>query len=351
MDNDKIFEKVKMKIAISKVNEEDIVMKKNKINIGKGIGIAACILLSTTGVVCATNYMINKFGDNASDGVQTAVDSGYVSDVNSNYKTANGISVNVNSFVLDDSNFDMSFNVKFDENYKLEDMLRFDIMDLKVVNEKGEKVFATKELESEEMQKLYKTEQEAMENYDSYSGSYGENCEKVSDNEIKFNLTATGSNDLFPESQKLIITFNKLRISKWVENNKEETILKGNWSYEIDVPEEMSKSNIVNYKLKSISDENYKFEKAYCSNTAFKIYLNNCTGIGWNDKDCVENSKGDKFYPSQRSDGDGEISTNKDGTIKFHNTYNLTNYDATDTLKVHLHKTNGEEVIVELVKE
>ena len=90
----------------------------------------------------------------------------------------------------------------------------------------------------------------------------------------------------------------------------QETILSGNWNYEIDVPENMAKTNITNYKLKSISDEKYKFEKAYCSNTAFKIYLNNCSDISWNEKDCVENSKGEKFYPSQRSDVDGEISTN-----------------------------------------
>ena len=351
MDNNKILEKVKMKIAISNVKEEDIAMDKSKVNIGKGIGIAACILLSTTGIVCATNYMINKFGYNASEGVQIAVNNGYVSDVNSDYKEANGIGVSINSFVLDDSNFDMSFNVKFDENYKMEDMLKLDIMDLKVINEKGEKVFATRELEAEEMQKLYKTEQEAMEKYDSYSGSYGEHCEKLNDNEIKFNLTATGNKNLFPQSQKLIVTFNKLRISKWVEDKKEETILKGEWSYEIDVPKQMSKSNIVNYRLKSISDKNYKFEKAYCSNTAFKIYLSNCNNVGWNDKDCVENERGEKFYPSQRSDGDGGIGPNKDGVIEFYNTYNLTNYDATDILKVYLYKKSGEEIIVELEKE
>lgn len=175
--------------------------------------------------------------------------------------------------------------------------------------------------------------------------------DKIDDNEIRFNLTATGNEKTFPESKKLIIIFNKLRISKWIEDKNEETILSGNWNYEIDVPENMAKTNITNYKLKSISDENYKFEKAYCSNTAFKIYLNNCSGISWNEKDCVENSKGEKFYPAQRSDGDGEISTNVDGTVKFHNTYNLTNYDATDTLKVHIYKANGEEIIVELERD
>ena len=44
MNNNKIFEKVKMKIAISNVQEEYIEMNKSNKNIGKGIGIAACVL-------------------------------------------------------------------------------------------------------------------------------------------------------------------------------------------------------------------------------------------------------------------------------------------------------------------
>ena len=79
MDNNKIFEKVKMKIAISNVKEEDIVMNKRKLNIGKGIGIAACVVLSTTGVVLATTQIFNKFGANSSDGIQTAIENRYVS--------------------------------------------------------------------------------------------------------------------------------------------------------------------------------------------------------------------------------------------------------------------------------
>ena len=86
MDNNKIFEKTKMKIAISNVKEEDIVMDKRKLNIGKGIGIAACITLSMTGVVFATTQIINKFGANSSEGIQTAIENGYYSDINTEYK-------------------------------------------------------------------------------------------------------------------------------------------------------------------------------------------------------------------------------------------------------------------------
>ena len=54
------------------------------------------------------------------------------------------------------------------------------------------------------------------------------------------------------------------------------------------------------------------------------------------------------FILLDRSDGDGLISFNEAGEVTYYNTFNLTNYDATDKLKVHLFKENGEEVIVEL---
>lgn len=279
MDSNKIYEKVKMKIAISKVKEEDIVMIKDKIGLGKGIGIAACILLSTTGVVFATNQIINKFGSNSSDGVQTAVDNGYYYDINSKYKEANGICASIESFLLDDNNFDINVNLKFNDNYSLNDMLskqgNIRVMDLKVVNENGKKVFATRELEAEEMTSLYQTEQEAKENYDGYAGAYGETIEKLNDNEVKCVITATGNPVSFPESKKLLVTFNKLKNTYWENNEEKSVIYKGEWSFEIDVPSNMSKSNIVEYELESISDTNYKFDGVKLSNTAFKLYLSN----------------------------------------------------------------------------
>ena len=355
MDNKRILEKVQMKIAISNVKKEDIVMNKSKVTFGKKVGIAACVLLSMTGVVFATTKIINKFGANSSDGIETAIQNDYYQDVNTKYLDSNGISASIESFLIDDNNFDMNINLKFASNYNLSNMLsnggNIDVMDLKVVNEKNEKVFATHEIESEEMTSLYKTEQEAKENYDRYEGAYSTTIEKLSDNEIKFYLTATGNPNKFPASQKLIVTFNKIRQRYWENNEQKYIIYNGQWSYEIDVPTKMSKSNIVEYKLVSISDKDYQFESAKVSNTAFKIYLNNCKDISWNDNECVETSNGNKFYPAHRSDGDGEINVNKDGKVKYYNTFNLTNYDATDTLKVHLFKTNGDEIVIELEKE
>ena len=355
MDNKKILEKVQTKIAISNVKEEDIVMNKRKTSISKKIATAVCIALSMTGVVFGASQIINRFGPNSSGGIETAIQNEYFHDINTIYKDSNGISASIESFLIDDYNFDLNINLKFDSNYDLSKMLsnerKIDIEDLKVVNEKGEKVFVTHELQSEEMTSIYKNYQEAREKYDSYEGAYSVTTEIIGNNELKLYLTATGNPKGFPTSQKLTITFNKIRERYW-ENSEQKTIIyNGEWNYEIDVPSKMAQSNLVEYKLVSISDKDYQFVSAKVSNTAFKIYLNNCNDITYSEKECVEASNGTKYYPSHRSDGDGAISIGENGTVSYYNTFNLTNFDATDILIVHLYKTNGEEIVIKLEKE
>ena len=299
MDNKKILEKVKMKIAISKVKKEDIVMKKSKENLGKRVGIAACILLSMTGIVFATVSMKNKFGPNSSDGVQKAVDSGYIA-----YAKEESM---VDSFMLDNYNFYITFN---------EDKIGMSVNDIiekyeaKKIGERGQEYLTIKNENDEVV-------------FSNLNTAYG-----LTEENGKIFYTATAKE--FPVSKKLYIDF----------AGKKEVL---------DVPENMQ-GEITHYKLKSISDENWKFESASISNTAFKIYLSNCEGITFNENECVETSNGNKFYPAHRSDGDGGISIGEDGIVRYFNTFNLTKFDATDTIKVHLFKTNGEEVIIELEK-
>ena len=299
MDNKKILEKVKMRIAISNVKKEDIVMKKSKENLGKRVGIAACILLSMTGIVFATVSMKNKFGPNSSDGVQKAVDSGYIA-----YAKEESI---VDSFMLDNYNFYIVFN-KDKIGMSVDDIIKK--YEAKKIGERSQEYLTIKNENDEVV-------------FSNLNTAYG-----LTEENGKIFYTATAKE--FPVSKKLYIDF----------AGKKEVL---------DVPENMQ-GEITQYKLKSITDENWKFESASISNTAFKIYLSNCEGITFNENECVETSNGNKFYPAHRSDGDGGISIEADGIVRYFNTFNLTKLDATDTVKVHLFKTNGEEVIIELEK-
>ena len=59
MNKEKILEKVKVKIAISNLKEENVVMNE-KFNIVSKLGIVACLILSMTGVVFAGVKMSEK---------------------------------------------------------------------------------------------------------------------------------------------------------------------------------------------------------------------------------------------------------------------------------------------------
>lgn len=297
MDSNTISERIKTRIAISKINEEDIVVKK--ISKFKNVGVVACILASTTGIVFATNMIINRFGPNSSDGSQVAVDNGYIS-------TASKNSI-VDSFLIDNYNFYIAFN-KEKLGLSYEDIIQK--YQTTQIGEKTKEYFIVKNEKGEEV-------------FNNTNTAFG-----ITEEDGKIFYTATAKK--FPISQKLYIDF---------DGRKEV----------LDVPENMQ-GEIVEYKFKSISDKDWKFEKATLSNTAFKIYLTDCQGFSWNEKDSVETSDGKKFYKSERSDGDGEFSVESDGKIRVYTTFNLTKFEATENLKVHLFKENGEEVTIELEK-
>ena len=299
MDNNRVYERLKMRIAISNKIKEDIVMEKKKTNILRDIGIAACILLSTSGIVFATNMIFNKFGPNSSGGSQTAVDSGYIA-----YSKEDSI---VDSFMIDNYNFYIAFN---------KEKLGLSCEDIS-------KKYQNTQIGEKQKEYLIVTNEKGEEIFNNTNTSFG-----LTEDDNKIFYTATAKE--FPTSKKLYINF---------DGRKEV----------LDVPEKMQ-GEAVEYKLKSISDKDWKFEKATLSNTAFKIYLNNCEGISHNDKNCVETEDGKKFYASARSDGDGSIEIDSNGNISYYNTFNLTKYDATDNLKVHLFKESGEEVTIELNK-
>ena len=297
MDSNKINNKLKTRIAISKVCEEDIVMNKEKSIFLKNLGITSMALVLTSGICFASVKLINAFGPNSSTGSQEAIQNGYVEYVKDDSL--------VDSFMLDNYNFYITFK---------EEKLGTTLDDIKNKYEANEIGQSEKEYLS------IKNENDDIV-FSNLNHAYS-----VYEEDGKIYYTATAKE--FPTSKKLYINFAGI----------EETL---------EVPDYMQ-TELVTYTLKSISDENWKFESAALSNTAFKIYLSNCNDFSWNNEDSVETSDGKKFYKSER--GDGDFSVDSDGSIKVYATFNLTKKDATNELKVHLFKSDGEEVIIELEK-
>ena len=345
--NKEMLERVKQKISISNFEEgENIIMKKDKKNILKPVAIASIVIMSISGATfAATTFIKDFFGKNSSDGVDTAVNNGYVSDIKTDYQNADGIEINVDSILMDDFNFDMNFNVKINENYNIDDFEHVEFEDLKIVDETGKIVFDTHDLIQED---------DKIE--DHYQGSYSFLPTKVNDNEFKLSLSATGNPNAFPKSKHLTVDFTKIKTYKYINEKKEEIVYKGNWHFEIDVPEEFYNRETIIYKVNSCTDESININKvtASLSNTAFKISIPEigAEGIALQ-KEYVETSEGIKFETAQRSDGDGGYSlpSGENKIINYHQTFNLTKYDATDNLTVHMFTNKGEEIIIELERQ
>ena len=371
--NEELKEKLKFKIAISQMKEkEKMAMNKEKRQISKGIGIAACLVVATTGIVFAKdigNFFSNLFGGNASDGVQIAVDNGYVEKLEPQYIKADGIEITVDSFLIDDYNFDMNFKIKLDKKYDANQLEDIQLYDLKVIDENNEVVFLT----SEQERIMYEDSKKAGHPYEHplFWGGYSMYAEKIDSNEIMIHLTATGSEEhKIPKSKKLYVTFTKIANMIYALGNPEDKIKEifmGDWKFEIDVLEEMYNRENIIYKVKSCSDDKTKVGNATLSNTAFKIniietktdkvdyeILHTSTPKSiWDkiplQKEYVETSNGKRFETSQRSDGDGGCTIPSEETkiIDYHQTFNLTKFDATDELKVHIFTNKGEEIVIE----
>lgn len=360
MKNKEILENVKLKISISNfVEEERREMRRINKNLFKVSAVACGIIVLVTGGVFAKDIgnMIKHLFMGASDGVITAVDNGYVSKVEGQTMKAQGVEINVDSFLIDDDNFAMNFKIKMDEESNIKDFVSIDIKDLQIIDENGEYVFNTHEAR--------------IENEKSYQGGYSFGFEKIGDNEYISKLVATGNPKKFPKSKHLSISFTKLETCKLVyENNmeqKERNVYEGLWSFEVDIPEEFYNRKTLQYKAISCTEKSIDINSitATLSNTAFKISIPKIKTdmvdyellhIGENisdkialQKEYVETTDGRKFEKAGRSDGDGGYSLPaEENTITdYHQTFNLTTYNATDKVKVYIFTNKCEEIIIE----
>ena len=374
MDKEKILERVKTTISISCFQEEEKLVKKSNKNILKVSAIACCLMVTVAGGVFAKDIIVKKFGYNSSKGVENAVNNGYVAEVNSEFQEYDGIGISVDSFIMDNENFDMNFRVKFSEEYNINDMkFGMDLYDLKVIDENENIIFATNELQTEEIKQKYKTEEEAKANYNIYSGAYSMNSddEIINGNELMYHLTATSSGSNFPKSKKLYVTCSRIHVRK---NENEQPLndwYYGDWKFEVDVPEQFYNRKSTEYKVKSCNNEKIDINKIETSinKTSFKIYIPEMLLTDEVDydlyrsydvkeisdkmllqKEYVETSDGKRFEVSQNGTNEYGVPEGENKIINYTQTFDLTTFDTTDEISVHIFTNKGKEIIIKLAQ-
>lgn len=340
--------------------EENVVEIRNK----RIIRLISIILFATamiTGITYAdeiVEFVKEFFGANASDGVDTAVNHGFVAEGKTE-NTTEGITVSIKSFMMDDYNFGMNFLLTFNDKYDdVNEIAKYKLLleDLKIIDENNNIVFST------DYERRLKND-ETLE--PEYWNGYSMGQKVVSDNQIMLSLSSAAEVKAFPKSKKLYISFSRITL-KDLPNDE---VYKGNWKFEEDVPEEMYNRETVIYKVKSCSDDKTVVEDAVLSNTAFKISIPVTTTdkIDYKalydrenmksiyslialQKEYVETSDGKRFEISKDGTNGYGGANGENKIIDYHQTFDLTKYDATDTLTVHIFTNSGEEIIIEYEK-
>ncbi|MFG6319410.1 MAG: DUF4179 domain-containing protein, partial [Clostridia bacterium] len=125
MNNEKLKNEIKAKIAISKFYEEDMAMKNNKNYLVKiAVSVCACLIL-TTGIVFAKDIenFIRKIFKNTSPAIEQAIDQGYIQNIENDFVYDKDIGIKVDNIVLDDLNLNVS--IKFENKDKNIASIRF----------------------------------------------------------------------------------------------------------------------------------------------------------------------------------------------------------------------------------
>lgn len=286
--------KINLKIAISKIKEEnDIVMKNKNRNILRVFITAIASVILCSGVVFAVNFnkIINYFG--LGEGINTATNNGYIEMPDENYIQSNTTledennviilddlktNVKISEFLMTDLNLSVNFDFEFDkeinETVSLKDIKDIDLQDLIITDEENRIVYSktTKERFDEfcKSHNLPYTFGEFNENYMNNGVNKFVNERDLTTNKmiLTYNMYAEG----FPKSKKLKFDFTKILIKEMI-NDKigKNIILTGEWNINVDVPEKMYNREIISYKVKSCSNKDFKITTAFATNTGFEI--------------------------------------------------------------------------------
>lgn len=320
--------------------------------------------------------------------------------------------IKVSEFVMDDFNLSITFDVELSEKVKeivkAEEVWNFNFPDLVISDENNIVLYCPTGIRYDEFSKenqLGLNYNEALDN-GKYIGS-GVNTIPIQreKNHVKvvYNIY-TGGESCYPKSKKLKIDMTQIKISDEVESmmGDEEITLTGDWNFTVDVPEKMYNRKNISYKQISTSNKDFNVLQATVYDTGMDIKLkfkarkhekepttdkiefwkslpqdNELRSIDisnyiekeiiytkeyqeyrerefdiWEYDKYITNENGQKFKMSvgPRENGGGYIDEN--GIYESNCTFDLTKYDATNTITVYVdYHGNKAEIVLEKVEE
>lgn len=360
------------------------------------ITILSIVTLSG-GLVIAKNYLFTKF--DMGEGINKAIQEGYIYRPEENKNTEQIIlnsnnpdlkfNISINEFLMDDRNISTSFLINY-ENIELNNIRNIKLEDLIITDEENKILYCVNE---EAFNKFcnenclnYKFSETNDNYFTSGVNNFIQPSTNINEKKLIYNIFLGGLDSNYPKSKKLNYKFTSISL---MDNDYNESMnIKGYWNLSIDVPEKMYKRKDISYKVKSCSNNNIDVLTAKGSDTGFelhcilnnieipekvreyrrslKMYLNNEISyekwqriyveyeqsdlslppirsyyepeLGETIEDCtyIENEKGEKFLISDNPGRKQNKNFIDDNTFNVYETFDLTKYDITNELKIHI---------------
>ncbi len=309
----------------------------------------------------------------------------------------NETSVKVSELIMDDFTLSMTFDVTLSEKIKdiitAEEVIEMNFPDLVVYDENNNILNTVCE------EDLKITPNELVNSgVNIFTSEKNGNTVKV-----VYNFY-TGGESTYPKSKELHIAMNKIKISKnETVMGDEEIAIKGNWEFKVDVPEKMYNRQSVTYTQKSTTNSDFNVTSATLYNTGMEIgmkfkaekqmgmkdiyssvspelafywtldeddelksmdILNYLESKARNNPEYQElseremekwkydkyltNSKGERFEFSVGPRENGSAHIDDDGIMTSTCMFDLTQYDATDEITLHLeYKGNKADIVLQ----
>ncbi len=285
------------------------------------------IVLTSTAVFAISYNIFNLSSVGLDDScIETATKNGYVQTLDIPFQTFDNLGVKIDHFLIDDINFDISFEYEIN-NYDIKDIKNVFIQDICIYDENNNVIYMEENEKSNSISNIADTM--------GYS-----KIRKASDNTFKNTFFAQSNN--FPKSKKIYIEFSNIILNCKNENKT----IQGIWKFEIKVPENMIDRENIGYKCISNNNEgNISIKNIKLSNTGLILQADS------NSYDILDKAKiniiaNGKKYKSNNNLFDINIKenllTNKTQRIY---TFNITKYDIPNEIIVKVKYGNSERDI------
>lgn len=215
------------------------------------VAIIVICLLCTSGIAYATyNYVKNNF--NRRKGIETAINNGYIMNVDGEPVTSNDVSLKINQILLDDYNLDISFNLEFKNMEIPDDVQAVEFENILIADDNnnilyhlGSRDIFDKFVRSNNLNVEYR---KYSDNYINSNSSNKSNCTNSNNYNLVYNISV--NNKAFPKSNSLHIYIENVVLR--MKNNN--SVINTNWNLTSSLSSSFQNRDIVNYTYVSNED-------------------------------------------------------------------------------------------------